>query len=324
MEKLDLRDYKILSQLDKNAKASFNQIGRKIKLAPSVVERRIKSLIERKIIIDFKSVINYKRLGWTYYSIYVRFQNINDPKRKEIVNYLINHPLSGQVLQCEGRWQLIYGFFAKDIFQLTQELRKFNDLFGDYIKEREKIIHTGSHHYYRGYLLNKESVRLDEPYLGGQETTLKIDNKSYNILNLIRQNSRLNLVVVSEKLKISVDQIRYRLRKLTEDQILLGSWLNIDPTKLNLNLYRILIKLKNFNEKKEKEFLNFLNKNEHVIRANSIFGTWDYFIDLEINSEGFREFVDEFTRIFSEQIHEYETLTIYNQVNYAFSPIFPV
>jgi DNA-binding Lrp family transcriptional regulator len=324
MKKIDLRDYKILAELDKDCKTSFNQIGRILRLSPSVVERRIKKLIQKRVIIDFKSIINYKRLGWTYYSIYVRFQNMTDSKRKEIIEYLKKHPLAGQVLKCEGRWQFIYGFFSKDVFKLTEELKRFNDLFGQYIKESEKIIHTGSHHYFRGHLLNKDIPRSDEPYLGGPEVTIRIDKESYKLLNAIRQNARINLVLESEKQGITIDQIRYRLKNLTKERIILGTWLNLDPKKLGLNFYRILLKLKNFDQKKEKEFLSFMNKNKNVIRTNNIFGTWDYFIDLEIDSEGLRRFIDNFTNIFSDQIHEYETLMIYDQINYAFNPVFPI
>lgn len=323
MEKLDVRDYKILSELDRNSKESYNQIGRKLRLAPSVVERRVKNLIGKGVIKDFKSVINYKRLGWTYYSVYARFQNANEQKKKEILEYLKNHPLAGQVLLCDGRFNLIFGFFAKDVFGLTDELKKFNNLFGDYVKESEKIIHIGSHHYYRGYLIGKEIVRSGEPYLGGPESILKIDEESYKLLNLIRQDARANIIDLAEKLGVTIDKVRYRIKKLIEDRIIFGSWLSINPSALGLQSYRILLKLKNIDDKKEKEFLSFLNRNKNVIRANNTFGSWDYFIDLEINTDDFREFTEDFSKTFSEQIQEYETLMVYDEVNYAFSPIFP-
>ena len=45
MEKLTGRDYNILAEIDRNPKVSFHQIGKKLRLSPSVVERRIKNLI---------------------------------------------------------------------------------------------------------------------------------------------------------------------------------------------------------------------------------------------------------------------------------------
>ncbi len=312
MNKLNLRDYKILSELDKNAKASFNEIGRKLRLSPSVVERRVKNLINKGVIRNFKTIINYKKLGWTYYSIYVKFQNINEEKKKEIGLYLNNHPLTGQCVLCDGEWQLIYGFFGKDIFQVNEEIRKFNDKFGKYIKETQKMIHIGSHHYYRGYLLNKAIFRENEPFLGGQEVNQKIDEGSLQLLNELRNNSKINSVEISEKLKMNLDSARYKIKKLTEGGIIYGSWLHLNPEKIGLNFYKVLLKLKNINQTIEKNMLNFLNNNKNVIRANNVFGSWDYFVDLEIKKAEFRNFIDTFTREFSDYIQEYETLVVYD------------
>lgn len=322
MSNLTLRDYKILHELDQNTRVSYNQIGRKLRLSPSVVERRIKNLQKKNVITEFMSIINYKKLGWTYYSIYARFQNITEEKKNEIIKYLKNHPRSGQVLLCDGRWQLIFGFFAKDIFELTQLLNGFNNKFSSSIGEMNKIIHIGSHHYFRGYLLNKEETRSGEPFLGGKEELMDIDDSSYAILNFISHNARCNIVDASDNLKISIDQIRYRIKKLTQDKILIGGWLHINPVKLNLNFYRVLLKLKNMDTKSENILLEYVNKNKNVIRANNVFGSWDYFLDLEISTEEFRMFMEEFSKIFSNNIQEYETLTIYNEINYSFSPIF--
>lgn len=322
MKNLTLRDYKILHELDQDSRASYNHIGKKLRLSPSVVERRIKNLIKKNVIVDFKTIINYKKLGWIYYSIYARFQNITEEKKKEIIEYLKNHPLTGQVLLCDGRWQLIFGFFARDIFELTTILTEFNNKFSAYICEINKIIHTGSHHYYRGYLLNKEMTRESEPFLGGKEDTITIDTNSYAILNFIRQNARFNIVDASEKLKISTDQIRYRIKKLMADHVLIGTWLHLNPQKLNINFYRVLLKLKNIDARSENILLEYLNKHKNVIRTNKVFGSWDYFIDLEIGTEDFRNFIENFTKIFSNNIQEYETLIIYNEINYSFAPIF--
>jgi len=324
MNKLNLRDYKILSELDKNAKASFNEIGRKLRLSPSVVERRVKNLINKGIIRNFKTVINYKKLGWTYYSVYVKFQNINEEKKKEIGLYLKNHPLTGQCALCDGEWQLIYGFFGRDIFQVNEEIRRFNDKFGKYIKETQKIIHIGSHHYYRGYLINKRIFREYEPVLGGQEITIKLDEESLQLLNLIRNNTRINSVDISEKLKISLDSTRYKIKKLIKEGIIYGSWLHLNPEKIDINFYKVLLKLKNTNQTIEKSMLNFLNNDKNVIRANNVFGSWDYFVDLEINKDEFRSFVDTFTKEFSDYIQEYETLIVYEEIKFDFSPIFPI
>jgi DNA-binding Lrp family transcriptional regulator len=324
MKNMNLRDLRILHELDRNPKASYNMIGRKLRLSPSVVERRIKNLIAQGIIKEFKTIENYKKLGWTYYSIYGKLQSIDESKKEALMQYFREHPLSGQILLCDGRWQLIFGFFAKDLFSLDKELKILEDKFGDFVRETEKIVHIGSHHYYRGYFLQKGEFREDEPFLGGPEKTINLDDFDIKILNDLRGNARTNLVDLSDKLGASLDKIRYGIEKLKENKVILGSWLHVNPEKLGIHFYRILLKMRNINEKTEQGFFDYLNGQKNVIRGNKIFGSWDYFVDLEISTEEFRDFRAGFIKKFSDYIQEYETVMIYDEVKYVFSPIFPL
>ena len=52
MIKIDLKDRKILNQLDINSRQSLSQIGKKVGLPKNVVAYRIKRLEEKKIIIE--------------------------------------------------------------------------------------------------------------------------------------------------------------------------------------------------------------------------------------------------------------------------------
>ena len=68
--------------------------------------------------------------------------------------------------------------------------------------------------------------------------------------------------------------------------------------------------------------LDYLNSHKNVVRANNVFGSWDYFIDLEIGKEEFRSFISDFTRQFAEHIQEYETLVVFDEIKFDFSPEF--
>ena len=57
--KIDLKDRKILFELDKNARISYAQIGKKVGLSTEVVHYRIKRFEEKGIITNFSdNVIN--------------------------------------------------------------------------------------------------------------------------------------------------------------------------------------------------------------------------------------------------------------------------
>ena len=77
MEKLDLKDRKILYHLDFNSRQSFSKLGRKVGLHKDVIGYRLKRLQEKGIIKGFFTVINYPKIGFNYYRFYFSFAKQN-------------------------------------------------------------------------------------------------------------------------------------------------------------------------------------------------------------------------------------------------------
>ena len=60
---LDTTDWNILKELQKNARASFTDIGQKVGLSGPAVRDRIKDMEEFGIIDGYRAVLNYSMLG---------------------------------------------------------------------------------------------------------------------------------------------------------------------------------------------------------------------------------------------------------------------
>ena len=75
--KIDLKDRKILFELDKNARISYAQIGKKVGLSTEVVHYRIKRFEEKGIITNYHTSINFCKLGLTHFKICLKFNGID-------------------------------------------------------------------------------------------------------------------------------------------------------------------------------------------------------------------------------------------------------
>ncbi len=71
MIKIDLKDRKILYQLDLNSRQSLTQIGKNVGLKKDVVSYRIKRLQDEGVIKNFWTVINTFKLGYNVFRIYI-------------------------------------------------------------------------------------------------------------------------------------------------------------------------------------------------------------------------------------------------------------
>jgi len=89
LEKLDLKDRKILHQLDLNCRQSNTQIGKKIGLKKDVVGYRIKRMEEGGVIKGYWTNIDSYKFGYEVYRYYIVFQNGYMGFEKQMIDYFV-------------------------------------------------------------------------------------------------------------------------------------------------------------------------------------------------------------------------------------------
>ena len=90
MINIDIKDRRILYQLDLDSRQSFRSIGKKVGLSKDSVASRVQKLQQNRIIKGFYTVIDYSKLGYSSYRIYLVFQNTNPNIEKEIIKYFVD------------------------------------------------------------------------------------------------------------------------------------------------------------------------------------------------------------------------------------------
>ena len=88
---LDLKDRKILYQLDLNCRQSNTQIGKKVGLRKDIVSYRINRMEEKGVITGYWTDIDSFKLGYDVYRIYIKFQNATTDIKNEIIQYFSDY-----------------------------------------------------------------------------------------------------------------------------------------------------------------------------------------------------------------------------------------
>ena len=73
---LDIKDKKILYQLESNSRQPLSSLAKKVGLSREVVAYRIKQLEQKGIIHHYVTVIDFVRLGYMFLRIFFRYNNI--------------------------------------------------------------------------------------------------------------------------------------------------------------------------------------------------------------------------------------------------------
>jgi len=320
--KLDVKDRKIIYELDINSRQSNSEIAKKVGLSKQVVGFRIKRLIKEKIISFFYPVIDISKLGFTVHKNFLRLQNLDSGKEKELINFLVNHPNIVWVASCDGKFDLAFGTWAKDITFLDKTITELNKKFGEYIAERQIATIIRGDYFIRDYLIKKEKPSTyRESFFGAVPAPVKMDENDWKILFLLGKNSRTTVVEIATKVKLSADAIAERIKKLEKSGVIRHYNIVPNESKYPYLHYKVLIGFRNISEDRERSLREYCRINPNIVYIVKSLGPWEFEIDLEVESaEQFREIMMNIKTAFNDILKDYSALHIYQVHKYNFCP----
>lgn len=316
--KLDLKDKKILTLLDENSRLSNSQIAKKVGLSKPAVEYRIQRFQKNNLIFQYYTVINFTKLGYSQYKIYFKFQNSTLEDEQKIINYWNQNTNSVWVGQIRGRWDLAVSILAKSNFEFGKILNQFMNLFSKFILEKDVLLTEYSPIYAREYLTTTPSSEFT---YGIPSQLYSLDETDHKILKELAKNARINIVDLAKKTNLTRDIINYRLKKLKEENIIVQYRCYLNLQNLNINLYKIIFRTKNFDAKSEKEIKNYITQHKKATQFLKLIGSWDLEIEFETETEDeLYKILTEIRKKFSNIIRDFDILRITETYKFNFYP----
>jgi Lrp/AsnC family transcriptional regulator, leucine-responsive regulatory protein len=315
---LDLKDKKILFELDKDSSLSLQKIAKKVGLSKEVVFHRINHLINEKVILKFHTVPASYRLGLTAYKIYLRLSNISKQEFDELVDYLIKNNDVFWIGTCKGRWDLIFGIWAKSIEDFFIVHDKILDKFSKYIQDKELSISRENLQYNRRWFYYDTLDPLEFNF-GEKEEKVKLDEKDQKILQILTDNSRIKITDISEKIKLNPKVIAYRIREMEKKGIIKGYKTLLNSSIIGFCTCKAFIFFKNINEIRKKEFLDYCKKLPNSINIVITFAPWDLEIMFETKTyEEYFKIMDDVKEKFKDIIKLYDSILISSEPKQRF------
>jgi len=275
MVKIDLKDRKILYQLDLDCRQSNTQIGKKVGLKRDVIAYRINRMQDEEIIKNFWTLINTFRLGYNVFRIYINFQYVSSDVKEEIINYFVNYKNSWVVSTQKAEIDLDVVIWVKDIFDFYQFWESTLDKYEDYFAKHSISIYIQAIVYKKSFLLYDEQDKLDREMFkmscGGK--SVEIDETDYKLINELAVNARAPLIELAEKLGRSSQSINYRIKNLIKSGVIGAFRVDIDISKFNLHRYKVDIYLKD--HKLKKPILDYLKDKSYLEYMNLAIGWAD-------------------------------------------------
>ena len=325
LEQLDLKDRKILYQLDIDCRQSDSEIGKKVRLSKQTVAYRINGLVRENYITRFATVIDTYKLGFSKYKLFISLENANKETIAKIIDFLKHHTKTEWIATCSGKWDIIAGYIVKNVYEFNEAVKELDNKFSEYISSRETAICLGAPHWRKEYILdNKEPHQV--VFQGVEKDDFKIDNIKIDdtdeeIIKSLVNNARMPITEIAKRLKLTPRIVDYRIKNLKQNKIILMSRIFLNLNKINWIYCKATLKFKNLTKQKYSQFFqycNYLNNLTYVINA---IGSWDIELDFEIKDfNTFHNIMLDIRDKFSDIIRNYDFVIVMNEDKLDYYP----
>jgi DNA-binding Lrp family transcriptional regulator len=241
---IDLKDRKILAELDKDARQTFSHIAKKIGLSQQVVGYRVQRLIDNGIIKSFVTFINLEKLGHRIFNICLMLKHMTEEHEQELIERVSRIPHVNWLCTTTGGYDLIIGVNAADVQQFQFLFNQITSILEHEIVDDGMFICMDS--WQMPYPVLPDARKLPAtPEVGIKlEQPVKLQHLDYEILRELAGNARVTNNELARKFKTSVSTITYHIDYLIKNKIIMGFKPLLDMGKLNYNWHLVLFKFK--------------------------------------------------------------------------------
>jgi Lrp/AsnC family transcriptional regulator, leucine-responsive regulatory protein len=314
--KLDLKDKKILWNLDKDSRQTFSHIGKDIGLSKEAVFYRIKRLEEEKVISGYPTFVSLAKLGLMHMKMLIKLQNIKKEKKGEFIKYLTHHKNTNWVASCRGTYDLIVGFVLKDLLEFRKVKDEIYRLYSDFIHSITLSLMLENNVYGRKYFIGESQ---EVKHYIGSSAKAEMDRLDFRILKILSANTRVKTTEISSALKESERKIAYRIWQMEKKGVIQKYSISINHEKLGLSFVKAFIYLSNI--KSRAKLISYLANQKNCIYNVEALGNWDIEPEFEVSStEEYYSIIEDIEDRFSDIIKNINTLFISKEHKFVLLP----
>jgi len=308
LEKLDLKDRKIIYHLDLNSRQPFSQLGKKVGLYKEIVNYRVKRLQEKGIIVRFNTLIDTLKLGYTCMRFYFNYQYITPEIKKEIIDHFVNFKRTQMVASPEGAVDLCVFMIAKNVSEIHSFWQKTLSNYRDYFAKQIIAPFIGENIYKKSFLIDEKDDRINQIVRRGGEI-IDYDDLDFQILQLLAQNSRIPTIDIAKKLNITTITIAKRIKRLIELGVILRFHVTINWEIIGYKWFKVDLYLKDYN--KIHPIIKYLETNPHLSYIDKTFGYADLELELIVkNVDQLKQIIEDLSTKFPKMIRSYTYFSI--------------
>ncbi len=315
--KIDLKDKKILSEIEENCRIPLTKLAKKVGLSRDGIKYRIKNYEKNGIIQGYRTQVDLTRLGYKANHLFIKLSNPAIAIEKEIIRKLKDLNFVRTIIKFNDNYDLEVAFVSQDIFDLDEKITKIITICKNHIQDYE-ILTLSKTFVSRTF---PESFLKKKMIIENKNMNYKIDKKDIEILKLIGNDAQIPLYEIADKIKLSPDAVSYRIKNLVKSGVIQRFVPDIDLCKLNYLWYVVLLNIPALDKRKEEKLNGFFLNDKNTVWATKAIGKFNvlaYFFVTDIKD--LHETLIKLRSLFPSEINNYESLVVYKKYKYTYFP----
>jgi DNA-binding Lrp family transcriptional regulator len=318
---LNWKEKKILKELDIDARQSASEIGNKLKMSKQVVNYHIDNMIEKGFIKEFITYVDTQKIGYTFYNILVKLKYTPNNEKDKIVNRLKAIPNVVWLSSFRGEWQMIVSILAKDVGEFSMYLDEvLTALKGKLLDYSFFIVISASQ---LGYKNIHSSAKGSYNYHAkvGHKDLANLSENDFKVLKILANNAKISNVDLARKAQITLEQVRYSLKKLEKEKVVQGYKPLVNVAKLGYLWDVMFFRLKTATEEQKEEMIVFLKTLPEVFYVVRGVGNCNLMVEFQTKTlEEFEKVKDLITTKFSHLIADEKTVQLTEEHKCTYFP----
>lgn len=307
-QKIDVKDQKLLSQLDVDSRQSLRQLARKIGMSEEATRYRLLRLQHKGIVTRFHAYLDYKRIGYHGYCVYCRYQTVPEEKKARVLAYLQQHDRVYWIAEYGGRFDLAFSVFAKTPDEFDTIYTEIIDACSEVITQSTFIIKLDARKYSRSYLAftrGPSSVKKSgEIY--------RLSYTEARVLQHLCADSRLSATDIAQATKVPLSTVLYTIKRLEKERIIRGYTVVLQPLAIGMQSYQVNVLTHGPTQKELNSLFSYCEKNDDIIVVVKTVGAWNFEIIYEVrDAKAMQAHLVELRSLFGHIIREAELMTIF-------------
>jgi len=288
---------------------------------PAYQIRRSLASIQKNEIASPYTLVNQFSLGWMKIGVYFSFLASSTEQIRDITERLLGYENIVSLIELFGAYQYFMSINVKGIPEYESFMAKLcTDIPELRIDESVSIRHSLTL-FKRKYLCPNIKDTSSLTYSMTDAKT-DLDDLSIGIVNHITKSSGFpNVPEMAKEFGVSPPTIHKKLKDLQNQNVIIGYSYSIDPYKLGVYPYDLLIKTNSRDPKFKKKFFAYCQKHLSVVGLTECVGNWQFEVRIEVSSPSEATLVSqEIYSLFKDFIHKIETVSVCKEIRYMKTP----